>query len=414
MRIGARLPANAWSELEPMAAHIANRQPCEVLGWKTPYEYLQEKLGIPEARRRPAGVHLRVPGCRAYPRDKDVPRAAKNTPRAHIGYLVGYDSTNIYRIWVPSRNTVLSTRDVIFDESRMYDPDEPDLVNANPEYICEVIHVRPMTTLTEELTQTMPESDINATAIASANDGADQEQNEQDSTSDETSAIQTPEYDSSDSGRFLPTPRATPPIDLSSPTATECATTPSSTTMSSATATGSDPGPGPSRPRHTANTAPRAAEISGNHDPNLIIEGSRTRQPSTRRQAYLVALQRPEDAPGYYAAFNAALDRSDESRPRLHRDQLPPPPKSWRDLKQHPHMAGFLAAAQTEFTALQNKGMFESMHLTPQIASQTVLPLLWVFTYKFDTDGYLLKYKARICVRGDLQPQSNQIGRAHV
>jgi len=31
------------------------------------------------------------------------------------------------------------------------------------------------------------------------------------------------------------------------------------------------------------------------------------------------------------------------------------------------------------------------------------LPLLWVFTYKFDTDGYLTKFKARICVRGDLQ-----------
>ena len=51
--------------------------------------------------------------------------------------------------------------------------------------------------------------------------------------------------------------------------------------------------------------------------------------------------------------------------------------------------------------------MFESVPLISQIASQTVLPLLWVFTYKFDTDGYLLKYKARICVRGDLQPQSN-------
>jgi hypothetical protein len=67
-------------------------------------------------------------------------------------------------------------------------------------------------------------------------------------------------------------------------------------------------------------------------------------------------------------------------------------------------MAGFLAATQTEFKALQNKGMFESIPLTPQIASQTVLPLIWVFIYKFDTDGYLLKYKARICVRGDLQP----------
>ena len=31
------------------------------------------------------------------------------------------------------------------------------------------------------------------------------------------------------------------------------------------------------------------------------------------------------------------------------------------------------------------------------------LPLLWVFSYKLDKDGYLLKYKARLCVRGDLQ-----------
>ena len=30
---------------------------------------------------------------------------------------------------------------------------------------------------------------------------------------------------------------------------------------------------------------------------------------------------------------------------------------------------------------------------------------MWVFTYKFDKDGYLLKYKARLVVRGDLQAQ---------
>jgi Reverse transcriptase (RNA-dependent DNA polymerase) len=29
--------------------------------------------------------------------------------------------------------------------------------------------------------------------------------------------------------------------------------------------------------------------------------------------------------------------------------------------------------------------------------------LLWVFKYKFDTDGYLTKFKARLCVQGDLQ-----------
>lgn len=30
---------------------------------------------------------------------------------------------------------------------------------------------------------------------------------------------------------------------------------------------------------------------------------------------------------------------------------------------------------------------------------------MWVFTYKFNEDGYLLKYKARLVVRGDLQAQ---------
>jgi hypothetical protein len=28
---------------------------------------------------------------------------------------------------------------------------------------------------------------------------------------------------------------------------------------------------------------------------------------------------------------------------------------------------------------------------------------MWVFKYKFDSDGFLAKFKARLCVRGDLQ-----------
>ena len=37
-----------------------------------------------------------------------------------------------------------------------------------------------------------------------------------------------------------------------------------------------------------------------------------------------------------------------------------------------------------------------------------IIPLTWVFTYKLDSDGYLLRYKARICIRGDLQPVTEQ------
>ena len=41
-------------------------------------------------------------------------------------------------------------------------------------------------------------------------------------------------------------------------------------------------------------------------------------------------------------------------------------------------------------------------------ASTKPLPLTWVFTYKFDKHGFLQKFKARICIREDLQPTSEK------
>ena len=58
-------------------------------------------------------------GARAYPLERNIPKF-KLDPKASIGYLVGYDSTNIYRIWVPSKRRVVSTRDVTFNEELTY------------------------------------------------------------------------------------------------------------------------------------------------------------------------------------------------------------------------------------------------------------------------------------------------------
>ena len=45
-------------------------------------------------------------------------------PRALIGYLVGYDSTNIFRVWVPQQNKVIRVRNATIDESKLFDPFE--------------------------------------------------------------------------------------------------------------------------------------------------------------------------------------------------------------------------------------------------------------------------------------------------
>jgi len=68
-----------------------------------------------------------VYGARAYPLIKEREagknrRAFKVLPRGHIGYLVGYSASNIYRIWVPRLDQVIVTRNVTFDESTLYSP----------------------------------------------------------------------------------------------------------------------------------------------------------------------------------------------------------------------------------------------------------------------------------------------------
>ena len=87
--------------------------------WKTLFQL---------ATGRPPNLsHLRKIECKAYTLDKHIPQKEKLREWAHIGNLVGYDSTNIFRVWIPSQHKIIRTRDVLFDETALYNPSEPDL-----------------------------------------------------------------------------------------------------------------------------------------------------------------------------------------------------------------------------------------------------------------------------------------------
>lgn len=51
----------------------------------------------------------------------------------------------------------------------------------------------------------------------------------------------------------------------------------------------------------------------------------------------------------------------------------------------------------------KRKGVFKVVSHVENMTPKP-LPLRWVFTYKFDGDGYLIRPKARLCLRGDQQP----------
>lgn len=56
-------------------------------------------------------------------------RLQRLDPKAWIGYLVGYRSSNIYRIWIPSLAKVISTRDIVFDEQSVFNGKTEDLMD---------------------------------------------------------------------------------------------------------------------------------------------------------------------------------------------------------------------------------------------------------------------------------------------
>ena len=62
----------------------------------TPLEKLQTFLGIKNPK--PKLNHTRAYGCKAYALIKNRPQLNKIDLKAFIGHLVGYNSTNIYRI----------------------------------------------------------------------------------------------------------------------------------------------------------------------------------------------------------------------------------------------------------------------------------------------------------------------------
>ena len=78
-------------------------------------------------------AHLYPFRCKAYALNHNIPKRKKLQLRALIGYFIGYDSTNIFRIWIPSRNKVIRTRDVQFDYNSFYDLYDIDIGHAMQE-----------------------------------------------------------------------------------------------------------------------------------------------------------------------------------------------------------------------------------------------------------------------------------------
>ncbi|KAJ5748146.1 uncharacterized protein N7511_009842 [Penicillium nucicola] len=428
LMLEGKLPKELWPEAAMAAIWLLNRTPTYLATenrWIIPWaEVVKQFTATGDIPPRINLSNVRLYGSLAYCRiDKQV-QSDKMNPRAEIGFMVGYIASNIWRIWFPQYGKVKLVRDAIFDETRRYSPDFQQLQPVP----------LPLVKEPQELDQDQAAAAIQASIITGSvpdlepRDNANDDnvhdsiqQGDRFSAEKPTPILQgvytTPDRQTSDRqidvisdvpGAFPREPPLPPtPASLATDQGVETAPAMIIPESENDQLQGSADSDEEAELQLQAGLlAPR--NISGNIEEGNIISGPRRRQ-AKRDDAYAYSAIAITEPPAYLHAFAAGLYAN---RPiKRHRDDLPELPKHWKDVINHPFQEGFLAAMRKEINSLTEKATFDTVD-RPKDRGKQILPLLWVFAYKFDQDGYLIKLKARICVRGDLETISSDEKRA--
>ncbi|KAL5371266.1 hypothetical protein DPSP01_014784 [Paraphaeosphaeria sporulosa] len=357
MRLDANLSWELWPEVTRAAVYLYNRTPNYANNWKTPYEIFFTRVafsnGIVTSLRKPNLAHLKAYGCKAFAMTDDTHRGKSRLqrldPKAWVGYLVGYRSSNIYRIWIPSLAKVISTRDVVFDEQSIFNGKTDDLMDNLMHNTLEEIatHVRTieLPTPTEQPeTESFHEDD----AAADSSDHQDE--------------VDPPGYYQ---GRKIRDNYLTPP-----------------------------------------STPPPAALLA------RLMAGNQsevTQHRSSKTVPWAAAFMAGTQA-GHVGNYRGdVVDKAKMLRLlakglKPHRSQLPPLPTCRTKLEDHPMGELFREAEKTHLASHQQMKSWSEVPMKKiKLTGQQILDCMWVYTYKLDKHHRLLKCKARLVVRGDQQ-----------
>ena len=441
LHIDSGLPLSFWNFFYETAGYLLNRRPTKALEWNSPLGKLYEFKG---STKKPYIGNLRVYGCQSWVHDRTLPKGQKMLPRAHEAWLIGYVASDIWRVWIPTLNAIRETGDVTFNENIQYK-------NRHDSQSKESLHVRfaPTVETDTEDSDKGDDSDSDNDILQPAT-GSDEhpltptsQSTHQSSlpTNTTPSSVQHPDrtqhqggeieevtHDNIQHGDAGPDPSrigdyesiVDNPMDIDeepdlgvpqdndqhdnydnqlvpwNPTVDDDDPPPDSDgdipmddfPIDTTGTSGSYVDP------ITGNSAPRGNDVSGSLSERNILTNK-------RRPKQFDANLRIEEQVSY-AFLTAEL----EHRQRHHQNELPPPPENWVEALRHPFSQKWIEAANEEMNSMESMNTWERIK-TP--SKTFVVPTTWSFAYKFDEDGYLTRYKARLCARGDLQRKYGRI-----
>ena len=140
---------------------------------------------------------------------------------------------------------------------------------------------------------------------------------------------------------------------------------------------------------------PRIAELASRFQaPETALRRStRERHPP---KPFWVVPKPAEDEPEACAA--AVQPAEPVLSPEIKPLPLPPPPTSVREAKERAEWPEWLQAMQEEMTSIQSQSTWTLVQ--PPGGNRHALGCKWVYTYKTDAEGRIVRYKARLVVKG--------------
>jgi hypothetical protein len=76
----------------------------------------------------------------------------------------------------------------------------------------------------------------------------------------------------------------------------------------------------------------------------------------------------------------------------------------WRIMLRHSHVEAFLKIAQMKYDVIETR---KTWKIVDKRDDYKLISLKWIFIYKFNSNDFFFKYKARIVIRDDLQKINN-------
>jgi hypothetical protein len=123
----AQIHQSFWAEAVQYVVYTLNRTGTRLLGGFTPYEAYTGII--------PSVSHMHPFGCPVYIHIP-APLRKKLDPKAQKGIFVSYsEETKGYRVWLPDKQQIVTTRDVTFDEASFLIQTFPPTVNTLPSLI---------------------------------------------------------------------------------------------------------------------------------------------------------------------------------------------------------------------------------------------------------------------------------------